>query len=299
MHGTALLCEPLRQEECRPGQLEPLEALLAPYLQAWQRHGVRFGTRWWDGRSLEQYAALFSTVVLEVDSRTIPSPSLLGRLRQGMAGDGWLTVIVRDDVLHYRFPHGHPDRRCRGERNTCFLDPGVLEERVLEPLEVLRDAPGVVVLDIPRIYPTEGPVFGQVLSRLDRLLSELPRTQHFAVALHNGSYLLPDYLACLRHHGVSHVLCCEADMPPLLEQLQMPDMLHRGPVVVEAPPERMDEDVLVGIAAVVGHALEEAWPLVVCAGDRPQDSTLAGLLALMTFLNPELAKRSIVRRSAA
>lgn len=88
-------------------------------------------------------------------------------------------------------------------------------------------------------------------------------------------------------------------MPPLLEQLQMPDMLHRGPVVVEAPPERMDEDVLVGIAAVVGHALEEAWPLVVCAGDRPQDSTLAGLLALMTFLNPELAKRSIVRRSAA
>jgi hypothetical protein len=38
---------------------------------------------------------------------------------------------------------------------------------------------------------------------------------------------------------------------------------------------------------------------VVCAGDHPQDSTLAALLALMTILNPELAKRSIVRRSAA
>jgi hypothetical protein len=301
MHGTALLCDLRvpRSQENRSGRATPLGALLAPYLRAWQRHGVRFGSRSWDGWSLEEYAALFSIALLEIGPRSFPSPSLLCRLRQSMPGDGRLSVSVTDDSLIYRFPYGHPDLQCRGERNERFLDPVALEDRVLGPLGELGDAVEVVILNIPRVYPTEGPVFGQVLSRLDRLLSGLPRRWRFAIALHNGGYLLPDYLACLRDHGVGHVLRCGEEMPPLLEQLQMPGAFHAGPIVVDVPAGGMQEEMLLGIAEAIRRALEENRPLAVYAGDRPEESTLAFLLALMTLLNPDLAKRSVLRRCAA
>jgi len=287
---------PLHQES-RPERATPLEALLVPYLRAWERYEVRFGTRSWDGRSLEDYAALFSTAALEISPRSFPPASFFLRLRQCMPGPGRLSVIVTDDALTYRFPYGHPDPRVRGERNERFLDPAGLEERVFAGLGQLGDAVGVVVLNIPRVYATEGPVFAQVLSRLDRLLSRLPRKWRFAVALHNSGYLLPDYLACLRDHGVGHVLRSSEDMPPLLEQLQM--AIPPGPLVVDVATERLQEEELLGVAEAVRHCLAEGQPLFVYAGDRPEESVVTALLAVMTMLNAELAKRSVLRRHAA
>jgi hypothetical protein len=301
MHAAACDLQPSLQQP--PGhevrRVAPLEALLAPYLRAWQRHGVWFGTRMWDGWSFEKYAALFPATLLEIGPWHFPSPSFFCRLRERMPGHGRVTALVTDDSLFYRFPHGHPDLRFRGERNERFLDPADLEERVLELLRHLGEALAVVVLNIPRIYPTEGPVFAQVLSRLDRLLTALPRTWPVAVALHNGGYLLPDYLACLRDHRAGHVLRCDEDMPPLLEQLGMPGILGGGPAVVDVPVESFGEEEMLGISEAVRCALEESRPLLVYAGDRPEESTVAPLLALMTRLNPELAKRSVLRRHAA
>lgn len=282
MSGAALLHDPVLVRDVRAEAAEPrLEALLEPYMRAWERHGVRFGTRSSDG-------TLFSAVLREVAPPVGPFPA---------GGKEHPVVIVSDDALVYRFPHGHPDPRCRGERNARFLDPDGLEERVLGPLDLPGEA--TVVLDIPRIHPTEGRVFGAVLGRLDRMLSVVARGRRIAVALHNGAYLLPDYLACLGRHGVGHVLRCGEDMPPLLEQLRMPGVLEAGPLVVDVELAGRRHETLPGVAEAVRRALEGGRPLAVCAGERPGRSTLAALLALMTMLNPELAKRSHLKRCAA
>lgn len=288
----AAVCDlpPVRQES-RQGRAA---ALLAPYLRAWERHDVQLGVRSWEGWPLEGYTALFPAAMLEIDPRAFPSPSLVSRLRDNVRGR--LSLIVSDDALVYRFPYGHPDPGCRGERNERFLEPDGLLERVFARLGEFGDRLGVVVLDIPRIYPTEGPVFGRVLSLLDRLLSALPRRWPLAVALHNGGFLLPDYLACLREHRVGHVLRSGRDMPPLLEQL--PGMPEGVSLMIDFSAKALEGELL-GVAETVRRSLERGLSLTVYAGDRPDEQTMAVLLALMTVLNPELAKRSVLRRQAA
>lgn len=288
MHAAVCDLPAVRQESNRAA------ALLAPYLRAWERHDVQLGIRSWDGWHLKDYAALFPAAMLEIPPHAFPSPSLVSRLRESVRGR--LSLLVSDDMLVYRFPYGHPDPGCRGERNERFLEPDGLVERVFARLGEFGDRLGVVVLDIPRIYPTEGPVFGRVLSRLDRLLSALPRRWPLAVALHNGGYVLPDYLACLREHRVGHVLRSGRDMPPLLEQL--PGMPEEGPLLIDLSAKALERELL-GVAEAVRRSLERGMSLSVYAGDRPDERAMAVLLALMTVLNPELAKRSVLRRHAA
>lgn len=85
-------------------------------------------------------------------------------------------------------------------------------------------------------------------------------------------------------------------MPPLLEQL--PGMPEGVSLMIDFSAKALEGELL-GVAETVRRSLERGLSLTVYAGDRPDEQAMAVLLALMTVLNPELAKRSVLRRQAA
>jgi len=64
---------------------------------------------------------------------------------------------------------------------------------------------------------------GAFVEDLDRFLTRLPRDFQYSVEVRNADFLVPEYFAVLRKHGVAHVFNAWTRMPVLPRQLQIPD----------------------------------------------------------------------------
>ena len=58
---------------------------------------------------------------------------------------------------------------------------------------------------------------------LDRFLGELPKGWPYAVELRNRTWLREEYFSCLARHGVAHVFNSWTAMPPVEEQMALPN----------------------------------------------------------------------------
>jgi len=309
-----------RPEAFRRG-VEAFRESLVPYLRAWERHNVHFGvsswlsSRWigtvyrrWYGSyaefarsSLEEYARCFTTTCLECGPYHSPLvPACVG-LRECVPRHFRFTVGIADDSLTYRFPYGHPDPVKRGERNNSFLDAGLLEERVFPAVRRLGPHAGLLVLRFAPIYPTENVSPGMFLRKLDRFLGALPRDGRYAVEPGNTGYVLPDYLACLRDHGVAHVLRQRRGTLPVVDQIQMPSVLTAGSCLLWVSPARSihEDDLPLGVVGAIRRALEMRTAIYIYVDDHSSFHAPHGLVHLMALLNPELARLSPIKRRAA
>jgi uncharacterized protein YecE (DUF72 family) len=61
------------------------------------------------------------------------------------------------------------------------------------------------------------------VDRLEPFLAKLPQGFRYSVEIRNPDFLVPDYFACLRSHGVAHVYNAWTKMPQLHEQIAIPD----------------------------------------------------------------------------
>jgi uncharacterized protein YecE (DUF72 family) len=309
-----------RPEVFRNG-VENFRDSLVPYLRAWERHNVHFGvsswlsSRWigtvygrWYGSysefarfSLQEYARCFATTCLEVGPYQPPRVSAYVRLRELVPGQFRFTVVITDESLMYRFPYGHPDPPKRGERNNSFLDAGLLEERVFPAVRRLGPHAALLVFRLAPIYSTEGVPPGVFLKQLDRFLGALPRDCRYAVEPGNTEYVLPEYFACLRHHGVAHVLRQRKGVLPIIDQIQMPSVLTTGHCLLRVSPARSvrEDDLPVGIVGALRRALETRSAVYLYVDDHSSFHAPYGLVDLMALLNPELARLSPIKRKAA
>jgi uncharacterized protein YecE (DUF72 family) len=301
--------------------VENFQKTLVPYLRAWERHNVYFGTpswlssRWigtvyrrWYGSyaefarfSLQEYARCFTTTCLEFGPYRPPLVSACVRLRELVPRQFRFTVGIADESLMYRFPYGHPDPLKRGERNGSFLDAGLLEGRVFPAVRRLGPHAGLLVLRLAPIYSTEGISPGMFLKQLDRFLGALPRDCRYAVELGNMDYVLPEYLACLRRHGVAHVLRQRRGVLPIIDQIQMPSILTTAHCLLRVSPARSirEDDLPLGIVGTLRRALEMRSAVYLYVEDHSSFHAPHGLVNLMTLLNPELARLSPIKRRAA
>jgi hypothetical protein len=118
------------------------------------------------------------------------------------------------------------------------------------------------------------------------------------VELHNGEYLLPEYLSCLEHYGVTHVLNTTATMPSLLEQIQLPHVLTTDHVIVRTAAMG-DAEWMLGIMETVRRCVCEKKKLYVYFSEGGTLRAEATLNILMDLLSNDLAKLSPIRRNAA
>ena len=305
-----------------PGRLtasvEAVRSRLAPYLRAWERHGVYIGMASWDAvqwigvlyggwyhsrtefvrGSLGEYAACFRTSCVEMGPYAPPAVPALMHLAQQAPLTFAFTATVRDETLMYRFPYSHPERAKRGERNEVFLDPSVFEERVLPALALLGRRVAAVVLRIARIYRTEHYPCTAFLRRLDALLGALPPAYRYAVDVANPEYLLPDYFDCLRSHGVAHVLRSRLEGRTVLEEVGHPGALTGKSAVMYAPAAWGEETELALIGAV-RRCCDEERELYLYLQDGADPHAPLAMARMLEALNPELARLSPIRRRAA
>jgi uncharacterized protein YecE (DUF72 family) len=69
--------------------------------------------------------------------------------------------------------------------------------------------------------------------RLDVFLQQLPKgpRYRYAVEIRNKEFLCPEYLRVLRENGVAHCFNSWTRMPPVAQQLRMPDILTANFIV--------------------------------------------------------------------
>jgi hypothetical protein len=208
--------------------------------------------------------------------------------------DTGAAISIQDDAMTYRFSHGAPDRRLRGEINPRFLDAAGIRQSLL----LLHPSFHTVIFPLAHIYRTEAIRCRDVVEKLDALCTALPGERQYAVELHNDEYLLPQYFECLAHHGVSHVLHDSTTMPSLLEQIQWPAALTSERVIVCSTASTYPEWQL-GILETIRRCISERKELAVYLTDSDHCSVERALHSLVELLSPDLAKLSPLRRKAA
>ena len=306
---------------------------LAAHLRAWERHRVTFGVTSW---AIPESTQVFRAGCIDVEPDGLPLPGAMRRYAEQIPQGFAFTVMLSDDTLVYRFPYGHPDRGRRGELNPGFLDPGPLQERMCAALDVLDGTLDTVVLQLQPVYRTEELRAPEFVSRLDCFLGGLPRAYRYAVDLRTPAFNVPEYRACLRDHGVAHLLHHaphlphpSPEAPSLIDQLLTPGIFSVPFCVarVHAGPEcdHDDEALTLGIHELIRACGDEGAALTVFVdesrdggganrgeqdrrdggrGSRDHDDggtmpVIPVLTRLLHSLNGELARRSPLRRRAA
>jgi hypothetical protein len=257
------------------------EPWLASYIRAWERHQIHF--------SLHPPLSLDADRLPELPVRAEKLPPEIP-----------VAVAVSGGPLTYRFSYAHCDRTKRGERNESFLNPGMLQDILLPAIEALAPGTHLVMLCLAPVYATENVPADIFLEKLDRFLAGLPRSCRYAVGVKNPELLLPDYCACLRSHGVAH-LFDETAMPPLLDQIQIPGILTAEHVVYRNMPapyagRSTDGEWALGIVETIRRCLTEKRRCFLYLDEQTSEASLG---MLMTMLNADLAKLSLLRKRAA
>jgi len=258
--------------EDRPKRAEallPRASALAERLRSLSLRGVHIGTSSWKypgwlgqvydparyttrGRlsqkrfnetCLAEYIRVFPTVCGDFAFYRFPTPAFWERTFDPVPAGFRFSLKVPEDITVQRFPKLPRYGRRAGEDNPAFLDAGLLSDRLLAPLAPYRDRLGVLILQFSTFH--RGPMAdpSKFAERLDAFLRQIPTDRfQLAVEVRNRAFLddAPDYLDCLRAHGVAHCLNSWTRMPPIGEQLALPGVRtaphHRRPIPPAARP---------------------------------------------------------------
>ena len=131
-------------------------------------------------------------------------------------------------------------------------------------LEVHREQVGVLIFEFGRTSRK----LADFVKELDPFLARLPAGWRYAVEIRNAEFLAPDYFACLRAHGVTHVYNAWSRMPEVGEQMAIAEsrtsdlivaraLLRQGRAYEEAVQSFAPYDRVREVNEPVRHALRE------------------------------------------
>jgi uncharacterized protein YecE (DUF72 family) len=150
-----------------------------------------------------------------------PSPEYWAKLFLGSPATLHFAFKVPEHITVKTWPgHARYGQRA-GLENENFLDAGLFEAAFTRALEPHQTRVGVLMFEFGTFSKKQFTGVSEFVSRLDAFLASLPRGWRYAVEIRNAEYLGPEYLACLRAHGVAHVYNSWTRMPELGSQLAL------------------------------------------------------------------------------
>jgi uncharacterized protein YecE (DUF72 family) len=200
----------------------------------------RFSKKRFESECLAEYAETFPIVCGDFSFYQFPSPEYWRKLFSSAPPTLQFALKVPEEVTVEVFPkHARYGPRA-GADNESYLNADALKALFLEPLEPYRDRIRALIFE----FGARGASPHEFSSRLDQFLGALPVGFPYAVEVRNREYLQPRYFDSLRAHHTAHVLNSWTRMPPLAEQLAMPDAFPAEFTVVRAllRPGRAYED---------------------------------------------------------
>jgi len=194
----------------------------------------KFSRRKFEETCLAEYAAVFPVVCGDFSFYQFPAPDYWSRLFASAPPPLEFAFKVPEEITVRTWPsHARYGPRA-GMENDAFLNAELFSRLFLEPLGPFRSRVAVLIFEFgafPRsVYAHEEEFAGD----LDRFLSQLDPGWRYAVEIRNPEFLGSAYLACLRRHGVAHVLNAWTRMPELGSQMQAPGIETADFVVTRA-----------------------------------------------------------------
>lgn len=172
---------------------------------------------------LAEYAQVFPTVSVDATYYKFPAVEFLQGLVAQVPVDFQFGFKVTGEITLKRFPNIPRSGARAGQVNPRFLDAALFADAFLAPCEAMRPQVGLLMFEFSRFGADEFSRGGEFVDVLDKFFGQLPRGWPYGVELRNRHWLRPEYFAMLARHGVTHVFNAWADMPPVDEQMKMPE----------------------------------------------------------------------------
>jgi len=191
------------------------------YTRSRYEYRGRFASTRFERECLAEYAETFRTVCFDGAYYTWPDEKRLREMADQVPDDFRFAFKVTDEITVKRFPSLPRFAQRGGTINENFLHAGLFADRVLRPLEAIRPKVGPIIFEFSKFYSGDYPSVAEFIADLDRFFGALPSGWPFSIELRNKKWLIPDYLACLKKHGVAHTFNNWTDMPSAGEQLSI------------------------------------------------------------------------------
>jgi uncharacterized protein YecE (DUF72 family) len=190
----------------------------------------RFSQKRFEAECLAEYAETFPIVCGDFSFYQFPTPEFWQRLFLSSPPGLRFALKVPEEVTCEVFPK-HPRYGPRaGLRNESFLNAGALAALFLEPLEPYRERIATLIFE----FGARSTPLREFVGRLGTFLDALPRSFRYAVEIRNRAYLGEPYFDCLGARNVAHVFNAWTKMPPLGEQIAIPEAVTADFTVVRA-----------------------------------------------------------------
>lgn len=178
-----------------------------------------------DKNCLAEYAETFKTVCVDAGYYRFPEPRYVEGLVSQVPADFLFTFKVTDEITVKRFANlpKHGDRA--GKPNENFLNADLFAFAFVQTFEQFKQNVGMFIFEFSKFYPADYQHGRDFLADLDRFLSAIPECWNYGVEIRNKHFLKPEYFALLAKHGVAHIFNSWTDMPPVDEQLALPESL--------------------------------------------------------------------------
>jgi uncharacterized protein YecE (DUF72 family) len=183
----------------------------------------KFSKAKFEATCLEEYAQTFHTVCVDAGYYQFPTEQWLTKLCTPVPANFRFSFKVTDTITVKHFANLPRHGSFAGKRNDHFLSAEMFRSSFLRPCAPFRQHIGVLFLEFSQFHQRDFERGGDFVAALDGFLSELPRDWQYAVEIRNRNFLHPEYFAMLREHGVAHVFNSWSRMPPVGEQMALPD----------------------------------------------------------------------------
>lgn len=171
---------------------------------------------------LAEYAEVFKTVCVDAAYYTFPSQRQLEAMANQVPEDFLFGFKVTDTITIKKFPNLDRFGDQAGKPNENFLNIDLFAKGFLRPCESIRPNVGLLMFEFSRFWPTDYQHGRDFIADLDKFLGQLPKGWPYGVEMRNRNWLKPEYFACLARHDVTHVFNSWDAMPPVGEQIALP-----------------------------------------------------------------------------
>jgi uncharacterized protein YecE (DUF72 family) len=183
----------------------------------------RFSKKLFEDTCLSEYASVFSTVCGDFAFYQFPSDEFWRKLFTQVPTGFQFAFKAPEQITCRIFPTHQRYGAQGGRENETFLDADLLRDAFLRPLENYRDKTALLIFEFGAFSPRAFARPADFVDRLDPFLAKLPPGFRYSVEIRNPDFLVPDYFACLRSHGVAHVYNAWTKMPELPHHIAIPD----------------------------------------------------------------------------
>ncbi len=183
----------------------------------------RFSEKKFKDACLAEYAETFPIVCGDFTFYQFPSESYWRGIFSQTPQEFRFAFKAPEMITVKRFPsHARYGSRS-GLTNESFLDASMLEDLFLAPLAAHHPRVALLIFEFGA-FPKAGFAGANAfIGALDGFLSRVKRICRYAVEIRNREFLVPDYFACLRRHGVAHVFNAWTRMPELAAAIRIRD----------------------------------------------------------------------------